>query len=519
MMFKRLYVWSIISIVSILTASLLCDSVVALPEPLTARHVGQYAGKSWGAPDQTPARGSFLERTNPLAFTVRSINVNDDKNPEPDLTAYVQEVYDGLGHNPARTVLFRIHFWDGTDRYKLPIRDISVYKARLDWACGQIEPVMHLIHGISLSEENVPADGRTALLEELYWHVKKQYPDLPIYQWWSPNTSVPGTYEGIFLSADGWIFDPYTFCAQMYPDFKWHVGPDPYLRLVRKYVVTGVPLIPMQNASDDPGLCDWYDPNTSPYPTTMWKIVEHQRLVNKAFNLPTSYYWSHKGTCYFPAVTGEGLIDAISTDVIQHCRQMSHLPADWRGDPAIADVWHNTAVTLGDDGTVLYPFGSFKRRDKWGPDVYYEDRFSSSKFLDHSKGSGFRDLIFQGKDLRTRGFDGRDVDVAIIYHFVNPSLLRSPEILLKVNANPLLKGKAKVSASIDGVNWPVYVQSKHEFGVQNLILRTGQNPQFEGIKELHVKIELAGQADAWDNPAVCIDDFRITKPTAAKSKN
>jgi len=496
---SRLYVF-----VVVVAVFCVASPMRALPPPLSAHQVGQYAGRAWGPPDVPPEPGSWADRTNLLRYTIRSVNVNqDDPADYPDMEPYRQEVYDGQGYVPKRTILFRVHFWDGADRYSLPMRDISVYKARLDHVLTGLAPVMDLIHGITLSEENVPYDGHIAVLEELYWHVKGQYPDLPVYQWWTPNTAIPTTYDGIYLPADGWVIDPYTLCPEMYPATNtyyynddgspYSMGPDPYTRLLRKYVITGLPVLSMLCASAEGGLRDWYDISTTPYPpAVMWDIVEHQRTVNLAFNVSTNYYWSWGGTTYFPMEVGDPIQDAITLDVRAHAWEMIQLDPCWTGDPAVADVWDNTPVALSFSGS-----------------QYFADHFTNPKIVDYTSGRGFRDLILNGQDLRTRGLCGRDVDVEIRYNFLSSTAMHYPQVSVKATVDPSLNGVVRLSASLDGQSWPVSVTSTPQSEPQTLLLATRELSQFESVFNFWLKIEMQGDAGDFDNPPTRIDDLIV----------
>jgi len=496
----------LVSAIAVCAFFILCNFAVAIPPVLKPHQVGQYAGKAWGDPLVPPEQGSWADRTNLLRYTIRSVNVNqDDPNNWPDFSGVLQEVYDGQGYNPKRTILFRVHFWDGADRYTLPMRDISVYKARLDYACSQLVPVMDLIHGITLSEENVPYDGHGAVLEELYWHVKNQYPNLPIYQWWSPNTGIPTTYDGIYLSADGWVIDPYTLCVEMYPatnvyhynddNAAYSMGPDPYTRLLRKYVITGKPVLSMLCAASE-SFADWYDISTTPYPpAVMWDIVEHQRTMNTAFNVSTNYYWVH-GTAYFPMETGDPLQDAITVDVRDHCWEMILLDPSWNGDASIADIWDNTPVTIS-----------------FGGSQYFEDHFTNPKLVDYTSGSGFRDLVLNGEDLRVRGYDGRSVDVEIVYNFLSGTAMEFPETSVQADIDATFNGYVKLSASADGLNWLASTESQPVSGVQNLTLDIGDQQALASVNSFWLKIEITGDAGTIDDPAVILDDLSIVEGT------
>ena len=230
-----------------------------LPE-LNVHNVGCYAMVPWPVPGEEVKKGERYDRTKNLNFSVMCIWIRTEEAVEKlDLSELVEQIKFGWSSSPAKTVLVRIDFW-ASERHKGDMLPLAVYKHRMDAVLKQLEPVMDKLQGITISEENILSDGRPEVLRDLYWHVKQQYPQLFVYQWWTPMTAVPGTYEGFFLPADGWVVDPYYHCKGYYGDAA------NIKRYIQKYLVTGLPLIFMPYATNYTG---FFDP-----PINEWDVLE-----------------------------------------------------------------------------------------------------------------------------------------------------------------------------------------------------------------------------------------------------
>jgi hypothetical protein len=132
-----------------------------------------------------------------------------------DITPILAMIRTGLTYNPPRQTLVRIDFWECehpptcllNGRKDGTTQSADYYWIRMQPVLKKLEPVMSSLIGVSLSEENIVSAGRPEILDALYGLVKAKYPNLPIYQWWTPNTATPNTFEGVFVRADGWVID------------------------------------------------------------------------------------------------------------------------------------------------------------------------------------------------------------------------------------------------------------------------------------------------------------------------
>lgn len=137
------------------------------------------------------------------------------------------------------------------------------------------------LYAITLDEEQVYWKGWAEALTELYARCKTRWPDLPVYQWWSPM-EVPNARAKkgwVALPADGWVIDLY---GQPRPIFEQ--------KLV-KALETGKPVIHIIWASPEWMFYDkqgctkknWWEKNGRP-------VFEYQLDVCRAYNVPVAYF-------------------------------------------------------------------------------------------------------------------------------------------------------------------------------------------------------------------------------------
>jgi len=418
---------------------------------LTAHHVGEYAAVPWDKADAEIKPGSRADRVRDLNFSVASINLRDDA-PEEFL-----QRWRGMPR-PGKVFLPRVHFWDGRDRFEGPMRDIEVYWKRLDRFLAAMP--LAQFQGIVLAEENVSYSGRPEVLTELYRRIKAKY-NLPVWQWWSPSTSVPES--GGWIPADGWVIDPY---FKSKADFR---------RYVRKYLVTGLPLVIMPWASTTA--------KSPPLTPEKWQANNDQLAVAVEFNVPVAFYWTYgKGdsssSCYFACNRGQPTTewDKINQSVWDYIAQTRSLPADYAGLPS-ADLADGSVIELGPN------------RD--GRFVYRDD-FSSERCIDEASMTGFRDLLMDGKTLSARGFRGRPVVATLLYHFDGDYAARHPSMSLDV----LTGEHVEIALSADGKDWS-HRAATTGTGAQKLSCST----RLAGVREFWARISLKGTSS--------VDDLRI----------
>ena len=434
---------------------------------LTVRHVGQYAAVPWQKPGAPIPPGSRDDRVRDLNFSVASVNLRDDL-PEESLRRWREQP------QPGKTFLPRVHFWDGEDRFKGPMRDIEVYWKRLD----RYLDAMNLadFQGIVLAEENVSYSGRPEVLTELYRRVKAKY-RVAVWQWWSPSSSLPES--GGWIPADGWVIDPYFM-------------PNPaFRRFVRKYLITGLPLVIMPWASTGE--------KSPPLTPQQWKANNEQLDVAVEFNLPVAFYWTYgrgnAGTsCNFGGDRGAIRTewDKINHWVWDYIDRVRKIPADYSGLPS------------ADEGTGDVLEIAPNREGK----LLYADDFSTARSVDDASMSGFRDLLLDGKTLSARGFRGRRVDAALTYKFAGDYIAQHPRASVTVPPGSGGDRRVEIALSADGKTWPHRATSSGA-AQQVLTVSSHGDASFASLRSFWVRLRLVGDAGSREKPNMSVDDLRI----------
>lgn len=129
------------------------------------------------------------------------------------------------------------------------------------------------LYAITLSEENIFWNGEHERLASIYGRVKTQFPDVPVFQWYS-NSSRGHAWPGFrypWLPADGWIIDEY------------YAEPRDFEQEVRRYRMLGLPLIQLGYAAPV---------EAANHPTTAYhpSMLQGQLRVARKYNVPFAYY-------------------------------------------------------------------------------------------------------------------------------------------------------------------------------------------------------------------------------------
>ncbi|MEN9625868.1 MAG: hypothetical protein RL557_196 [archaeon] len=483
---------------------------------LSARDSGLYATAAWGDPLVPLVAGSSLDRTKDLTFAIISVNARTEKQVE-EISTRIQQVkqmvMQGLEHDPQKISIIRIDFWgpeDGRERHQLPLAPAEEYEGRVMKVLAHMENegILDKIYGISLSEENVPRDGRQKILFDIYTRIKEKYPSLQVYVWWIPNLSPPDWYKDgslenpdeRYLAMDGWIIDPYTLSPELYPDARWHYGNDPYKRLLEKYVVTGKPVIAVLYASSHPDHSWKYDPTNllNKAKFNMSQLVDHQSALLRAYNIPMVFYWINaKGKGVFPLSDADSdpLLQKINTQLFRIIAENKALPFDYTGDSTIADVTSDKqAIVLSNQS------------------IAYTDNFRRSTFIDHSAIRGFRDLVWKPFELGVRGFNERRSDVALVYHFTSTQPLQYPKAILQLTLDETYASTVMLSFSVDGNEWQAITERASTDDVSLVKAETVSLPAFANVKEFWIKIEIEGDSGSLEKPIARLTNFSIVRP-------
>jgi hypothetical protein len=136
------------------------------------------------------------------------------------------------------------------------------------------------VEGVTIEEENVWWAGRPKFLTDLYRGLKKRYPTVNFYQWYtsSKKVHVPGE-EAPLVPSDGWVIDEYALTGENYEKFAQGM-----VRL-GKPVVSIVWASPNWKVGHGDRTRDaaWWNEEG-------WKIFYWQVAVNKTHGFATTFF-------------------------------------------------------------------------------------------------------------------------------------------------------------------------------------------------------------------------------------
>ena len=226
----------------------------------TASLAGAYDGPRLGARDAglyVGVAGDYMFGQVPFTFSIDQVSRKSDP-------VTLSKMVERLAANGKRSILDIFLYENGNEQAK----PATEYMAWLDPLLSKLP--LDKVYAITLSEENIYWNGHLELLTELYGLVKAKYPNLAVYQWYSPGAGAPG-FEWPLLPADGWLIDEYCLPRE------------PFANMVKKYTILDKPLIHIAWAAPD-----WKE-------FSSWdKVWDDQLEICRRYNVPISFF------CWWP---------------------------------------------------------------------------------------------------------------------------------------------------------------------------------------------------------------------------
>ena len=181
------------------------EAVVVDRSPISFGEFGLYSGFPPISPAHygdlsyniLPPERAIAEQT-PWDFYIIQYNEPEEFPGEEGLSLLRQ-----MAENGKRIILrVRLGRWE-------PHPDVDAMERSLIALFEHVDP--DWVFAITLDEENVYWYGWSEALTELYYRAKSRWPDVQVYQWWSPM-EVPRVHRErgwVALPADGWIINLY----------------------------------------------------------------------------------------------------------------------------------------------------------------------------------------------------------------------------------------------------------------------------------------------------------------------
>ncbi len=328
------------------------------------------------------------------------------------------------------------------------------------------------LYAITLAEENVYWGGQTARLNKLYEHIKKKYPELKIFQWYTPGADVAGI-GWPNLKADGWVIDEYFLDN---PRFEY---------FVRGYVLKKLPLI----------CIIWAAPDCADVSYKERRFWTQYRVCRK-YNIPCAYFaWTGKGNIW-----GWSRNPPIKTKkAFELCKYAAKLAKQF---PAKCREW--------DFITYKPPTISLCCDVSNKPIASYEetfDRKSGVRFLRDAQITGFANLYWNSSPLKLYSSTKGKLRSKLKYTFQSPFNLKTLKISLTGKIDKKLNGK--ITLSIQDTKGTKIAESSAENKKSSwTILIKGIKDKIKDNKFV-VVINLSGQAEMKNQVPAQISKFRV----------
>jgi hypothetical protein len=276
---------------------------------------------------------------------------------------------------------------------------IEEYIAKTDELLAALP--LDLVDIVFLNEENITWNNGFAIQNALYDHVKQAHPELPVYQWFTPNNT---PHAG--MGADGWIIDAYGLGGQRFRTY------------LAKYVATGLPVINCVTASPMIGEL---------------QSAQDQVDICREFNIPMFFF----------------AVDDIEGNPVVWLESDDPRLAQWRGwFMRVREMAHSTDTSLLPLPSAQWSYGiPLEVAAAEDGTLEYLDDFSGQKLIDDATIEGLLNTRWDSFGGRL-GIDA-GTQATFTWHLWSEFEIRAPSVSFALDGAE----EAVVSWSADGMTW------------------------------------------------------------------
>jgi len=489
-------------LIAVLPAGAVGQTVKIDRDPLTFRDSGLYCNyRMWH--DIDPATEDVTNmlsaeraasKDSPWSFYIMQYQAPERRRPDFDARTICAMAQNG------KKVILRA----GIGRtHKTP--DVDEMERRLANLLDEINP--DWLYAITLDEEQVYWHGWAAALTELYHRCKKRWPNLPVYQWWSPMQvpNVRAESGWIALPADGWVID-------LYGQHR-----DPFEKKLVKCLETGKPVIHIAWASPDwPKFCgakSWDDGGR--------QVFDDQLDVCRSYNVPVAFFCTQKyverdGKRVQPIRWGWHAPDPIVRRWYLQLEVMAlnrRLLADSqigfrKPDKRLFDWAHGSSNAA----ELAYSLDDRRRvRFAWSPALAKLPIKAGEHTLEHR----YAKLTLTLDDsaakldgrLSVRSIKGRPNRVPLVFRIEPRCPVADLTVTADVYAHKSLGGFVEITVSTDGKTWLPTAESDPAARSQQLTIASPTTAV--GTAPLWLRVSLQGNAGLPSNRASSLNGLKI----------
>jgi len=487
------------------------EKVRADRTPLTFRDSGLYCNIGFvhgrdpaedGVTNLLPAERAVQPDT-PWDFYVVQCNENT---PGPDTASMLREMARNGKKVILRAAVGRMHEKPDVDEME-------------QWLVTLFENVdPDWLYAVTLDEEQVYWNGWADALTRLYYRVKARWPDLPVYQWWTPMIapSVRDKRGWVALPADGWVMDLYGLRGY---EFE---------KKMLKFLETGKPLVHIAWASPT-----WIFYDREGYMEEDWwekagrAVFDEQLRICREYNVPVAYFCcqpsGEKDGKRYPIRWGWHAVDPVVRRWFLELEALvcnfDYLPEEeigFRRPTARKYEW----VYVSPPVEVKFSLDQKERkRFSWRtsfPDVKsepgehefactYENAYVRVFYVLEESA---RDLL-QGR-FAVASVDKRSVSVPIVLRVVPLKPVADWEVSIGLTAQKSLGGRAGVAFSADGKTWSEELTTDPEATRQTLSIDATLIQAVRGTAPFWLKVILEGGAGVKTNAASRLSSLELS---------
>ena len=332
---------------------------------LTFRDWGMYCGPLYHVPKDKQPEGwkyydpYFIMNDSPWDFFIIQVNTYQGKGAEK-ANDELRTLIDGLNKKEKLPIL-RVLLFEKSKKAE----SVEVYQKKLDYLFNNID--VNKIYAITLDEENIYWNGYSDVLDLLYDYVKAKYPELVVYQFYTPMVTPDkhATKGWRALRADGWISDVYCMIGDMFEKhIVRHLDLDVSEPVI--HIVWASPAWPFGKTAKGAD------------PRTWW--LEHggkeqfdfQMKICREYNIPVAFFATQRGTpfhgLYWAWASTDPQTQNMYTELCGKALQADIIPETQIGfrkiNPKII-AWAETKPASGNKTSKLLPV-------EWRFDVDHE---------------------------------------------------------------------------------------------------------------------------------------------------
>jgi len=475
--------------------------------PLTFRDCGLYCnyGMWHGLGPETEDTANMLparraaSADSPWTFYIMQYHAPEKRRPDFDGAAILKMAKNG------KKVILRA----GIGRmHKTP--NVDAMERRLVNMLQEVNP--DCLYAITLGEEQVYWQGWGEALAALYHRCKKRWPDLPVYQWWSPMQVPNVRAEGgwVALPADGWVIDLY---GQPREEFE---------KKVVMCLETRKPLIHIAWASPEwPEYC-----GAESWDKGGRKIFDDQVEICREYNVPVAYFCTQKyvekdGKRINPIRWGWHAVDPVVRAWYRELEAMvmnlRYLPDDQIGfrtpDQRLFDWAHGSprrvdlTYSLDDQGRKRFTWRSYLSNvplesGEHAVETPYENPHMRVTLIFDQTAS---DL---DQALAVRSVKGRPNRIPLVFRIDPRQPVEAMSITAGVTATKVLGGFANLAVSVDGTRWQEPIRNDPEEMTSRLTVASPSERERDA--PLWVRVTLEGLAGQPTNPAAVLNWLEVS---------